>query len=191
MPAPEVHTRLLQPLNTTRVPYMVTGGLAAIIYGEPRLTNDVDIVLQLEPEAAERLIAAFPAPAYYAPPIEVVRAEAARAAHGHFNILDVDTALRADVYCLGGDPLGAWAMRRRRDIQVAGANIWVAPIEYVILRKLEYYRMASSDRHLRDVAAMRRISGALIDRAALVEWMERLGLEPEWRMTGRDRDDRE
>lgn len=183
MPAPDVHTRLLQPLNTTRVPYMVTGGLAAIIYGEPRLTNDVDIVLQLEPGAAERLIAAYPAPAYYTPPLEVVRTEAARTAHGHFNILDVETSLRADVYCLGGDPLGAWAMERRRGIPIAGADIWVAPIEYVILRKLEYYRMASSDRHLGDIVAMRRISGGMIDRAVLAAWIERLGLEPEWRMT--------
>jgi hypothetical protein len=62
MPAPDVHTRLLQPLNSTQVPYMVTGGLAAIIYEEPRLTNDVDIVVRLEPEDAERLLGAFPAP---------------------------------------------------------------------------------------------------------------------------------
>ena len=162
---------------------MVTGGLAAIIYGEPRLTNDVDIVLQLEPGAAERLIAAYPAPAYYTPPIEVVRVEAERTAHGHFNIVDVETSLRADVYCLGGDPLGAWAMERRRGIPIAGADIWVAPIEYVILRKLEYYRMASSDRHLGDIAAMRRISGSIIDQPALAAWIERLGLKSEWLMT--------
>ena len=74
MPAPDVHTRLLQPLNSTQIPYMVTGGLAAIIYGEPRLTNDVDVVLQLDPEDAERLLAVFPAPGYYVPPLETVRA---------------------------------------------------------------------------------------------------------------------
>jgi hypothetical protein len=183
MPAPDVHTRLLQPLNSTQIPYMVTGGLAAIIYGEPRLTNDVDVVLRLEPEDAERLLAAFPAAGYYAPPLETVRAEAARPAHGHFNIVDVETSLRADVYCLGDDPLGAWAMQRRRGIPIADATIWVAPIEYVILRKLEYYRMAASDRHLGDIAAMRRISGATIDHAALTAWIERLGLDVEWRMT--------
>ncbi len=101
---------------------MVTGGLAAIIYGEPRLTNDVDIVLRLEPEGAERLIA----------PRRIGR--------------------------------------RGR-------------LEYVILRKLEYYRMASSDRHLRDIAAMRRISAAMIDRATPAAWIEPLELEPEWRKT--------
>jgi len=44
-------------------------------------------------------------------------------------------------------------MERRRGIPIAGATVWVAPIEYFILRKLEYYRMASSDRHLGDIAA--------------------------------------
>ena len=162
------------------MPYLVTGGLAAILYGEPRLTNDVDLVLRLDPGDVERLLAAYPAPAYYTPPPEAVRAEAARTAHGHFNIIDVESSLRADIYCLGRDPLGEWAMERRQAVPVAGATLWVAPIEYVILKKLEYYRMAQSDRHLRDIAVMRRVSGTSIDHSALATWIARLGLEAEW-----------
>ena len=45
---------LLAPLNGTGVRYMVTGGLAAIIYGEPRLTNDVDVVADIGPRDAVR-----------------------------------------------------------------------------------------------------------------------------------------
>lgn len=52
--------RLLDPLHETGIPYTITGGLAAIIYGEPRLTNDVDLVLQLSPREVERIAAAFP-----------------------------------------------------------------------------------------------------------------------------------
>jgi hypothetical protein len=89
------------------------------------------------------------------------------------------------VYCLGRDPLGTWAMERRRRLEVVGADIWVAPIEYVILKKLEYYRLAGSDRHLGDIAAMRRISGETIDAAALASWIERLELEREWRLAER------
>jgi len=160
---------------------MVTGGLAAIIYGEPRLTNDVDIVLRLESDDAERLIAAFPSASYYVPPVETIREEAARPVHGHFNILDLETSLRADVYCLGSDALGAWAMTRRRAVPIAGGTVWVAPPEYVILLKLRYYRESGSDRHLRDIAAMRRISGDLLDPAVLDAWIARLGLDTEWR----------
>lgn len=160
---------------------MVTGGLAAIIYGEPRLTNDVDLVLQLRPADAERLTAAYPTERYYVPPVETIREEAGRPAHGHFNILDLETSLRADVYCLGDDALGVWAMARRRAVPVGDGTVWLAPLEYVIVLKLRYYKDGGSERHLRDVAAMRRISGDLIDEPALDGWLARLGLEREWR----------
>lgn len=160
---------------------MVTGGLAAIIYGEPRLTNDVDVVLQLSPADAERLAAAFPTARYYVPPLETIRSEAARASHGHFNLVDLETALRADVYCLGEDPLGTWAMARRRAVPVGDITVWVAPLEYVIVLKLRYYREAGAERHLRDIATMRRISEELIDQQALDDWIRRLGLASEWR----------
>jgi len=51
-PAADLYVRLLQPLRQAGIPYMITGGLAAILYGEPRLTNDVDIVLRLDPDRA-------------------------------------------------------------------------------------------------------------------------------------------
>jgi hypothetical protein len=180
-PPPDVFERLLKPLHRSGIPYMITGGLAAIIYGEPRLTNDVDLVLRLSPDDAERLLAAFPAEQYYVPPVETIREEAGHASHGHFNLLDLETSLRADVYCLGDDPLGTWAMTRRRAVPVADGAVWVAPLEYVIALKLRYYRDAGSERHLRDIAAMRRISGELIDQPVLEEWIARLGLEAEWR----------
>ena len=183
MPERDLYTGILKPLAATGVPYMVTGGLAAIIYGDPRLTNDVDIVARLAHDDAARLIAAFPSPDYYTPPIEVIREESARPAGGHFDILDVTTSLRADVYCLGDDPLEAWAIDRRGSVRIADTAIHVAPIEYVILRKLQYYRQSSSDRHLTDIRAMRRISDSSIDQRALDEWIERLELRAEWTMT--------
>jgi len=180
MPAPDLYTHFLQRLNATGIRYMVTGGLAAIIYGEPRLTNDVDIVLALERDEADRLVAAFPTPEYYAPPAEVVRDEAARPQWGHFNLLHVETALRADVYALGDDALGRWGMARRWAAPMAAETVWVAPIEYVILMKLVYFRDGGSERHLRDISAMLRISGEAIDQAALESWLERLSLRSEW-----------
>jgi hypothetical protein len=54
-------------------------------------------------------------------------------------------------------------LKRRSRLRLEATAIWVAPIEYVILRKLDYYRMSGSDRHLRDVASMLRISGGMVD----------------------------
>jgi hypothetical protein len=159
---------------------MVTGGLAAIVYGEPRLTNDVDVVVQLAPADAARFLGAFPPSEYYLPPREVVEEEAGRGAFGHFNVVHLESALRAYVYCVGDDPFGAWALDHRQAIEILGETIWLAPVEYVIVQKLRYYRESGAERHLRDIAAMRRISGDLIDVAAIERWVAKLALESEW-----------
>ena len=160
---------------------MVTGGVAAIAYGEPRLTNDVDVVVRIEPRDADRFVAPFPESSYYVPPIETIQAEAARPAYGHFNVVDLETALRADVYCVGQDPLALWGIDHRRAVAMGDESIWLAPIEYVILQKLRYYRDSGAERHLRDIAAMRRISGDQIDEATLETWLEQLELRAEWK----------
>lgn len=176
MPAPDLHRLLLAPLHGTGIAYMVTGSVASIAYGEPRLTNDVDVVLDLEAGASKRLASAFPETEYYVPPLEVIEEELARPMFGHFNIVHLDTALRADIYIAGTDPLHAWAFERRVTESMGGGDVWFAPIEYVIVRKLEYFESSGADRHLSDIAGMLRVSGAHIGEPALHELLERRGL---------------
>jgi len=59
-------------------------------------------------------------------------------------------------------------------------EVFLAPIEAVILSKLRYYQMGGSDRHLRDIHQMLTISGDLVDRPELERWAARLGVEGEW-----------
>jgi hypothetical protein len=177
---PELYERLLRPLNAAGIRYMITGGLAAIVYGEPRLTNDVDVVVHLTSGDAERLHHAFDHADYYVPPLEVIEAEATRKAFGHFNVLHVSSALRADVYCVGDDPFGAWALEHSRSIPIGNELISLAPIEYVIVQKLRYFREAGSERHVRDIDAMLRVSGNLVDMRVLEYWVEQLQLQTVW-----------
>lgn len=171
----------VRPLNDRNIPYLITGGVASIIYGEPRLTRDIDLVIDLHPRDAKTISATWPTDQFYVPPVEVLEAEAGRAEGGHFNISHHDTGLRADCYVVGADPLHAWAFERPHLERLDTDDIRVAPIEYVILRKLSYFQQGRSDRHLRDVANMLRIRGDLIDQAALNSWLERLRLKEEWR----------
>ncbi len=60
-------------------------------------------------------------------------------------------------------------MAHRRSVPLGDGAIWLAPIEYVILQKLTYYRDGRSDHHLRDISAMFRLNGGLIDRQVLDE----------------------
>ena len=159
---------------------MITGGVASVIYGDPRFTRDLDVVLELHPPDVPSLVEAFQGEAYYLPPVEVMEEEAARSPAGHFNIIRRDTALRADVYVAGDDPLHAWGFERRQRIRFAELGMWVAPLEYVMLRKLQYFRASQSDRHLRDIAMMLRISGDLVDTDAMEAWLARLKLQDDY-----------
>ncbi len=152
MTPPDLIRLFITPLNGLGVPYMVTGAVAAIVYGEPRLTRDIDVVIALTPADAPRLAAAFADPAFYVTPAEVI-AEESRRNRGHFNIVHIASAMKADLYAAGSDPLHAWAMARRESHDVAGTPVSLAPPEYVILRKLEWYRDGRSPRHLDDIRA--------------------------------------
>ena len=156
--------------------------MAAIFYGEPRLTHDVDFVVFLRDADIRRLVEVFPAGEYYLPPVETIAAEARREQRGYFNLVHLGTGFKADFYPTGRDELHAWAFRLKRSVQYEGEIVMLAPPEYVILRKLEYYREGGSDKHLRDIRSMLAVSGGRIDRPALDEWIERRGLQTEWRL---------
>ncbi len=180
MPGADYIALFTRPLESAGLTYMVTGATAAIVYGKPRYTNDVDIVIMLPLDAAGKLHAAFPGAQYYVPPVETIRAEASRAQRAHFNVIHEESGYKADLYPVGSDPLHTWALEKRRQVELPGGSVWVAPPEYVIVRKLEYFREGGSTKHLTDIRAMLEVSGDAIDRTALAEWIARLGLQVEW-----------
>ncbi|MFH1874787.1 MAG: DUF6036 family nucleotidyltransferase [Pseudomonadota bacterium] len=53
------HLNLFKYLNDAKVDYLLVGGVAAIIYGVPRSTQDIDIVIKPELENAKRLLEAL------------------------------------------------------------------------------------------------------------------------------------
>jgi hypothetical protein len=105
----------------------------------------------------------------------------AREQQGHFNIIHLHTSFKADLYPAGRDEFSAWAFRNQRSIAFEGETLVLAPPEYVIVRKLEYYREGGSEKHLRDIRAMLAVSGEHLDGAALQDWIARQEVENEWR----------
>lgn len=168
------------PLNRAGIEYMVTGGLAAVVYGHPRLTLDVDLVIRLSSRDAADMATLWPQGEFYSPPAEVIEQERARTSGGHFNVIHNESMMRADVYVAGSDKLSVWALQHRVVRQVEGEQVQFAPIEYVIVNKLRYFQMGGSDRHLRDIARMMEVSGQDVDQQALDGWIARLDLGAEW-----------
>jgi hypothetical protein len=168
-------------LESVGIRYMATGSVASMLYGIPRFTHDVDLVIELASHQVAAITDAFPLDLFYAPPAEVIQIENHRPLRGHFNIIHHQTGLKADIYIHGRDPLQAWGLDHKTRIELPDGNgMWVAPPEYVIIRKLEYYREGHSEKHLHDIGGMLQISGDIIDRTIIREWVERLDLQKQW-----------
>jgi hypothetical protein len=170
----------LERLNTSGLAYMVTGAVASIIYGEPRMTHDIDLVAAIEAENVSDLLNVFGVDQFYCPPREVIYAEIAKETNGHFNIIHRDTGFKADIYPIGKDRLHTWAMFRRKKVTVERSEIWIAPPEYVIVRKLQYYKEGGSQKHLRDIKKMIEVSGELIDEPLLRQMVVEHDLLAQW-----------
>jgi len=128
VPAETLFTIFTHPLETAPIEYMVSGSVAAMVYGEPRFTNDVDVVIYIGHRDAAQIVQAFPERRFYCPPAEVIAIESRRPRRGHFNVIHHETGYQADMYTSADDPLHAWARPRRRRIEIGnGREISVAP----------------------------------------------------------------
>jgi hypothetical protein len=170
----------LERLNKSNIEYMATGSVASIIYGEPRTTHDIDLVLRLYTNNIEELISMFDPEEFYCPPQEVIEAEITRKTGGHFNIIHHETGFKADIYPIGEDKLHIWAMAKRKKIRIENCDVWLAPPEYVIVRKLEYFKQGSSSKHLNDIKKMLEISGNNINNLELKQKIAEYHLAEEW-----------
>lgn len=169
------------PLEQATLKYMLTGSVASMVYGLPRFTHDLDLVLDISTIDIATFVALFPLNLYYCPPEEIILIEVKRRQHGHFNLIHHQTGYKADIYLFGQDELHQWAMENRRRISLkSGHLIWIAPPEYVIIRKLEYYREGGSEKHLNDIRGMLEISGEQINRQIIAEWVARKKLALTW-----------
>lgn len=180
LPPTDVLRVFVPRLEAIGVPWMVAGGVAAILYGEPRYTQDLDVVVALSAADAERWALHFPGDGFYCPPVDVIAEEAARPAFGHFNLLHLASDARADVYLAGRDELAHRGLSARRVMRLFEMDVPVAPPEHVILHKLLFRKAGASERHLRDVRTMLRVLGAAVDMAALEREAARLGVLAEW-----------
>ena len=180
MPVPSPLAPFIEPLERLGLPYCITGSVAASVYGEPRLTADIDIVLLMRTTDIAALRSVFPESEYYVPPDETLSLETSRTTRGMFNLIHHATQFKADIYLALRDPLHAWALEHRRRIDLGGSGAWIAPPEYVVIRKLEFLREGGQDKHLRDIRYM--LAATPVDFQFLEKEIERRGLQDQWNL---------
>jgi hypothetical protein len=163
--------------DRNNIAYALTGSQASIAYGEQRFTADIDVVVKLDQRKLAAILASFPSPEFY---VSEVAATNAVTNGGQFNIIHPDSGQKIDVI-VPRDP--AWPddfVRRRQMLLENHVRVWFVSPEDLILRKMGFFQEGGSEKHLRDIASMLRISGKAIDREYIDQWAAALGLEGIW-----------
>jgi len=175
---PSEIARLLHPIfERFEVPYYITGGVAAIVYGEPRTTRDLDLVINLQRDNILPLAAALSAAGFYCPPGAVEDIQVGRGQT--LSVTHIEMVLNADIVLNADTAFDRSKMQRRRleTLDEAGTQqFWVASPEDVILAKLLWGKRSQSQKQWRDVLGVMKVQGEHLDFAYLMQWAEPLEL---------------
>jgi len=171
-PELEILKLVTERLEAARFEHMVSGSVALACYGQPRMTRDIDIVVELAPSEAERLAALFQADFY----CDVEDAREAARRHSLFNLVHFEKAVKVDLIVRKESEYRREEFARRRRVPVDGFEVWVVAPEDLILSKLHWAKDSHSELQLRDVRTL-LTSLASLDEDYLARWARKLGLE--------------
>jgi len=170
-----VVTRILEELG---VPYLIGGSVASIIHGEPRLTNDIDLVADIREEQIPQLVAALETD-FYVDDLAIRRAIRERKS---FNILYLETMYKVDIFIPRGDEWSHEQMRLREGKNlVEGDDSTVRLVsnpETTVLQKLWWFRRGNevSEQQWRDALGVLKVQADQLDYYYLKHWAVRLAV---------------
>ena len=153
------------------IPYMITGSIASNFYAVPRMTRDIDIVVELKPRDAEKIYEIFTTDFYIDQ--DVVKAEVAR--EGMFNIIHNKYVVKVDFIVKKDTEYRREEFRRRRRMQIEETDLFLTAAEDLIISKLEWAKKSHSEMHLKDA---KNILDSVkdLDNGYLQKWTAKLGI---------------
>lgn len=170
---------VVQTLESNAIPYMITGSVASSALGEPRMTHDLDVVVELDGRHVRPLLEAFPAPDYY---IEEQAVRVAIQRDGMFNVIDNKGVGKIDFWMLKDDPLDDRAFSRRTRSPLLDVDAELPRPSDLILLKLRWARESGgSERQLRDCKGILEVHRHQIDLEEMDHWALRFGVQAQWR----------
>ena len=164
---------IVSRLEQLDISYMIAGSFASSLYGEPRTTRDLDLVVRLAQADVEALLETFEHDEWY-----VDRAGVRRAVDSNdmFNVIDNATGWKVDFILVKKRPFSEMEFSRRKRTQIYGCDVWVASAEDTVLSKLEWSVTGGSARQVEDARAIVRRHDQL-DLGYMRKWAVEIGVE--------------
>lgn len=164
--------QIARHLQTAGIPFMVAGSVSSSFHGQPRATNDVDIVIDPTPAQLDRWLTLL-GKEYYVDPDG---ARDALRCRSMFNIIMFSEGLKADLIIRKDRPFSIEELRRRKNEDLEGHPLPMATAEDIILTKLEWNRITPSERQVQDALNVAVAQWPQLDQAYLRKWAPALAV---------------
>lgn len=168
---------IVRELDRAGIDHMLAGSFASTYHGDPRTTNDIDLVIDPDRSALDRLVRQLDSRLHY------VSAEAADEAwrrRGRFNVVVLESGWKVDLLLRKDRAFSREEFSRRQPASIAGVRVFVATAEDTIVAKLDWARAGESERQLRDVVGILQVRSGDLDLAYVERWVRELDLSNLW-----------
>lgn len=175
---------ILETLEVSGVEYMIGGAIAEWAWGEPRATQDLDIVINLPIKSIGRFSKELEKRNMLVPADIILDTLIEDRADIPLNAIHMYSGLKADLYLMrDGDTLRQSAFQRRVLVDYGPpiGNVYVHSAEDLILYKLMYLGLSGQPKHARDIAAILRAKKNQLDFEYIDEWVNHLGFNSVWK----------
>lgn len=157
-------------LEEVNIPYMLSGSLAMNVYTVPRMTRDVDIVINLKLDDIDRFSDLFKDGFYIYE--EGIKTEIQR--QGMFNVIDYKSGEKVDFIIRKNTEFHIHEFKQRKRTNVFGFRAWVVSAEDLIISKLKWIQDLESETQKRDIENLLNIPE--IDQDYVKNWCSKLDL---------------
>jgi hypothetical protein len=134
-------------LEKAAIPYMVSGSIAMNYYAQPRLTRDIDIIVELAPTDVEQIIELFESDFY----IDEETVRIAIAQQSLFNVIHNNLIVKVDFIVKKDTPYRKNEFSRRFSVKIDNFKLWLVTAEDLILSKLVWAKDSHSEMQLNDI----------------------------------------
>lgn len=174
---------VIDALEASGVEYLVGGAVAVWVWGEPRATQDLDLVVNIPLDSVNVLSKELEKRDMRVPPEIIVETIAENRADLAINAIHGHSGYKAELFPLReGDELRKKAFARRKllDFGPELGNIYVHSPEDLVVYKLIYFSLSQQTKHLRDIGSILLSLGDEVDIAYIEDWAKQKGLIALW-----------